>query len=291
VGRAALRGIAAMRVLRPVEITAKQLRWIATERLSDLFDPRAARFYEQLVTGGYEPDLLLNVLAAHKLLYVAVPKAASTRIRRTLAQAVGRYVISLKPSRWFKFSGPPGPRSMTKSSFYRLATHPHTLRFSFVRNPYARAVSCWADKYRDKPLVPGDPFTDVYLAKRRQIDAPLPAEVDRTLSFADFVTFVAALARQRCDIHFQVQDDILAMPGITLDFVGKVETFAQDFTRVLDHLSANDALRRAAMSAINESSHDCWASYYTPRLADRLYRAYECDFDRFAYPRAIAGAR
>ncbi len=280
-----------MRLLRPVEITAKQLLWIATQPLSDLLDPASACFYEKLVTGGYEPDLLLNVLAAHKLLYVAVPKAASTRIRRTLAQAIGRYVISLKPSRWFKFSGPPGPRSMTKSSFYRLATAADTLKFSFVRNPYARAVSCWADKYRDKPLVPGDPFTDIYLAQRHEIDAALPAGADRTLSFADFITFIAAVAHKRCDIHFQVQDDVLSMPGITLDFVGKVETFAQDFARVLDHLRASDALRRVAMSAVNKSRHDHWTSYYTPELADRLYGAYECDFDRFAYPRAIARAK
>src|SRR5215469_6297435 len=215
--------MAAMRLLRPVEIAAKQLLWVATQPLSDLLDPASARFYDKLVTGGYEPDLLLNVLAAHRLLYVVVPKAASTRIRRTLAQASGRYVISLKPSRWFTFSGPPGPRSMTKSSFYRLATAADTLRFSFVRNPYARAVSCWADKYRDKPLVPGDPFTDIYLARRREIDSALPAGADRTLSFADFITFLAAVTRERGDIHLQVQDDIVSMPGIRLDFIGKVE--------------------------------------------------------------------
>lgn len=278
-----------MRLLRPIEIAAKEFLWTATQPLSDLFDPASAQFYERLVSSGYEPDLLLNVLAAHKLLYVVVPKAASTRIRRTLAQAVGRYIISLKPSRWFTFSGPPGPRSMTKSSFYRLATHADTLRFSFVRNPYARAVSCWADKYRNKPLVPGDPFTDIYLARRREVDAALPAGVDHTLSFADFITFVAAVAHQRCDIHFQVQDDILSMPGIKLDFIGKVETFAQDFTRVLDHLHASDALRRAATGAINASHHERWTSYYTPALANLLYRAYECDFDRFAYPRAVTG--
>lgn len=51
---------------------------------------------------------------------------------------------------------------MTKSSFYRLTTDAGMLRFSLVRNPYARAVSCWADRYRGKPLVPGDPFTDIY---------------------------------------------------------------------------------------------------------------------------------
>jgi hypothetical protein len=157
-----------------------------------------------------------------------------------------------------------------------------------VRNPYARAVSCWADKFRDKPLAPGDPFIDIYLARRHEIDATLPAGADRTLSFADFITFFAAVTRQRCDIHLQVQDDILSMPGITLDFIGKVETFAQDFDRVLGHVRASAALRRDALAAVNESKHDPWASYYTPALADRLYRACECDFDRFGYPRARA---
>src|SRR5215813_14610212 len=145
-----------MRLLRPIEVRAKEFSWIATEPLIDIFDPTAAAFYDRLASHGYEPDLLLNVLPAHRILYVVVPKAASTRIRQTLARVAGRRIRSLKPSRRLQFSGPHGPRSMTKGSFFRFATNPATLRFSFVRNPYARAVSCWADKFRDKPLVAGD---------------------------------------------------------------------------------------------------------------------------------------
>ena len=277
-----------MRLLRPIEVRAKQLSWIATEPLVDFFDPAAAAFYARLASHGYEPDVLVNVLPSHRLLYVVVPKAASTRIRQTLARTAGRRILSLKPSRRLRFSGPHGPRSMTKSSFFQLATSPETLRFSFVRNPYARAVSCWADKFRGKPLVPGDPFIDTYLARRQEVEAELPAGPDRTLTFSEFVVFLADVASSRSDIHFQIQHDILSMPGIVLDFVGKVESFAEDFIRVLDHLGASDTLRREAMLPMNESDHDQWMSYYTPELAHRIYRAYECDFDRFAYPRTCA---
>ena len=256
--------------------------------MTDIFDPPAAEFYRKLVSGGYEPDLLLNLLPAHKLLYVALPKAASTRIRQTLARVGGRYIISLKPSRWFRYRGPDGPRSMTMSAFFRLATAADTLRFSFVRNPYARAVSCWADKFRDKPLVPGDPLIDAYLAIRRELTAGLPAGIDCSLSFPQFALFAAAVSHRRCDIHVQAQDDILSMPGITLDHIGKVESFAEDFALVLDHLGASDELRCDAMIPLNESRHDHWSTYYTPALADRIYRAYERDFDRFGYSRAIA---
>jgi len=162
-----------------------------------------------------------------------------------------------------------------------------TFRFSFVRNPYARVVSCWADKFADKPLVDGDFFIDSYLAVRRQIDAKLPAGADRTLSFPEFAVFAAATARARHDIHLQAQDDILSMPGIALDLIGKVETFDADFVRVLDYLGASDEVRREAAIAVNESHHNDWPTYYTQELADRIYRAFERDFDRFGYTRAI----
>ena len=134
--------------------------------------------------------------------------------------------------------GPCGPRNITVDALYWLAIDPQALRFSFVRNPYARAVSCWADKFAGKPLIGGDFFVDAYLAARLEIDPALPAGEDRTLSFPEFVRFAAATARTRHDMHLQAQDDILNMPGIILDLIGKVETFDADFAFVLDHLNA-----------------------------------------------------
>ena len=277
-----------MQVLRPLEIAVKELPWIASRSVAGFLNPVAVTFYENLLVGGYEPDQLLFVLPQHNPIYVAVPKVASTRIKATLAKLEGRFSRSLKQSRRSVPRGPYGPRSMTVNSFYRLATNPDTLRFSFVRNPYARAVSCWAHKFADKPLIYGDFFIDAYLAIRREIDTELPAGPDRTLSFADFVVFAAATAKVRHDIHLQTQDEILSMPGITLDLIGKMENFDGDFVRVLDHVGASDEIRREATIMINESNHDYSSTYYTPELADRIYRAYECDFDRFSYARSIS---
>ena len=279
-----------MRLLRPIEIKAKQLSWIASHPLVDLFDPDAADFCEKLLADSYEFESLVNVMPAHKLLYVAIPKAASTRIRQTLARVGGRRIISLDRKRRLRYRGPYGPRSMTKSAFYRLATNPQALRFSFVRNPYARAVSCWADKFRGRPLVAGDPLIDVYLARRPEVDADLPAGPDRTLSFADYVVFAAAMAKRRYDIHLQAQDEMLRMPGVEFGLIGKVESFNRDFARVLDHLGASDEVRRDAAMPLNESGHDHWSAYYTTEIADHLYAGYERDFDRFEYARAITQA-
>ena len=276
-----------MRPLRPIELKFKEMPWHVSRGVARLFDPMALAFNNKLLANGYEAGSLVCVLPAHKLIYVAVPKAASTRIRRTLAKIEGRFMRTFKPSRWKNHRGPYGVRNMPVGSFFRLTTDSETFKFSFVRNPYARFVSCWADKFAGKPLVPGDVFVDAYLAIRRDIASALPAGPESQLSFPDFVAFATATAKARHDMHLQAQDTILSPPGIEFDLIGKVETFDVDFRRVLDHLRIGDNIRRDAEVPLNESHHDDWPIYYTDELADRVYRAYECDFDRFGYARAI----
>ncbi len=186
-----------------------------------------------------------------------------------------------------RFSGLTSPTQVGLSAFHRLAGDPATLRFAFVRNPYARLVSAWADKFQNKPLVRGDSFVDLYLTHRAAIDPALPQGPKQTLSFAQFVAFAAASCDRRVNAHWQLQDDLLTMPGITLDFVGKVETFRDDFTRVLDHVRADRGIRQAFGGNHNASLHRPWPDYYDDALAARAYRAYERDFDRFGYARAF----
>lgn len=253
-----------------------------------LFDPQAASFFETMAEGGYNPNAHIDVLPRHGLLYISVPKCASTTIKGALS--VLDHGVAPPPDRLHtrRYSGLYSPLRVGLSTFRRLALSPSTLRFSFVRNPYARLVSAWADKFQDKPLAPGNSFIDAYLERRPQIDGALPHGADRTLSFAQFVTFAVATADCRLDAHWQMQDDLVSMPGISVNFVGKVEKFPKDFTRVLDHVGADERVREAIRARHNESRHEPWRDYYDDALAKRVYRAYQRDFDRFGYSRSIA---
>lgn len=249
-------------------------------------DPAAASFFAALTAGGFNPEAHIDALPEHRLLYVSVPKCASTTIKSVLSALHGRAAVAPTKIHNRRHTGLPSPSHIGISNFYRLVNSPGTLRFAFVRNPYARLVSAWADKFQNKPLVAGDSFIELYLAHRAATDPALPCGPDKTLSFAQFVDFAIATAHSRVDAHWHSQADLLDMPGIALDFVGKVECFGRDFERVLQHVDAGPRLRYA-IGVRNGSRHLPWPDYYSDSLAARVYRTYQRDFDSFGYVRQM----
>ncbi|RWB97759.1 MAG: hypothetical protein EOR03_11755 [Mesorhizobium sp.] len=277
------------RSLRP---GLRNLRGLVKEPFLAWAHPEALAFYRRAMQTAYLPDDLIDVVPQLKILYLATPKAASSRIRSNLAAMIGNDTVSewRSDQNWKvhnrKASSLQAPRHGIVQ-FHRMATSPEALRFTFVRNPYTRLLSCWADQYRDRPLVPGYGRVEVYLAHRERADPALPVGADKSLSFADFVAFACTTSTWRIDKHWQRQSDIVDLPGVVFDLIGKTETFARDFERVLDHVGASEEMRRAAMPPLHTSSRRRLADYFTPELADTIYRAYERDFDQFGYPRAL----
>jgi hypothetical protein len=56
---------------------------------------------------------------------------------------------------------------------------------------------------------------------------------------------------------------------------------------VLDHINASDELRKQVTVPLNKSDRSRAAEYYTPELAERVFRAYEEDFNLLGYSRAL----
>jgi hypothetical protein len=273
--------------MKPVTRVFRQYSLPIVDKARRLLCPQAHSLYAKLMDDGYEPNVLIDVLPVQRIIYVCVPKCASSRIKKTLGALLGRDIRSSKEAYERLQSGLRNPKRVGLLTFWRVATDPGALRFSFVRNPYARLVSLWAHQFRNRPLVPGLPCVNSYLAWRERVDPSLPKGADRMISFKEFVPFVTATANDRIDPHWTHQVTIIDMPGIILDIVGRVETFAHDFSRVLDHVRASPALRTQSVLPFNASDHDAWPNYYTAELADMVYRAYEPDFDRLQYPRTL----
>jgi hypothetical protein len=262
--------------------------WLQVKRpILAQWHPRALELYEKVAASAYKPDELIDVLHAQRILYIAVPKAACSRIRATLSALIGRDPVSVGKIHDRGVSGLRAPRHSVVD-FHEVVEDPDALRFTFVRNPYDRILSCWANQYRGKPLVPGDRYVGLYLRHKREMGLSLPEGPGETISFADFVEVVAANAARRVDMHWQLQSDILDVPGVTLNHIGKIELFSQDFARVLDHAGVKGELRRSAAQPIHSSDHGHMSEYFTEALAARVYRAYERDFETFKYSKKLS---
>jgi hypothetical protein len=268
-----------VRRLRAYVVNSRECRLKAT----------AARFFNCIREHhfNFDAETYIDVLPQHGLVYLWVPKAASSTIRSILSSLE----VGTPPPQELLYnrrcSGIRSPRLAGFSVFHRLAKSAEALRFTFVRNPYARLLSAWSDRFQGRRLIEGNPSIDAYRTHRAAISRSLPDGSDQTLSFPEFVEFATATVNQRIDIHWQLQDDFATVPGLPLNLIGKVESFQTDFARVLDHIGVtNDARARYLQQAVNPSNHESWQEYYTDALAARVYRAYERDFDKFGYPRA-----
>jgi hypothetical protein len=242
----------------------------------------AASFYDG-VSSGFDAEAHIDVLPAHNLIYVALPKCASTTIKSFLAHLNAQTVEDGRQLHTRRVSGLLSPVRAGISNFYRVAKSPASLRFTFVRNPFARLVSAWADKFADRQLDTRDPFMNQYLRYRRA-NEDRSATPEPSVSFDAFARFACETAGKRVNSHWHLQQDLTDFPGLDLNLIGRVENFADDFARVVEQLGpAARQCAHVATTHYNRSRHLPWRQYYTPDIATLVARAYKPDFERFGY--------
>ena len=144
-------------------------------------------------------------------------------------------------------------------------------KFTFVRNPWDRLVSC----YNNKVLAyqPGK-----FLAfKYRYALVPFGR-----MSFTDFVRFVCRVPNDLCEPHFKLQSDFFEPEKV--DFIGRFEHFPRDLERVID-LASLDASSRKWCSikrmTIGKQSH--YTEYYNAKTRRLVAEKYKKDIEQFGY--------
>ncbi len=130
--------------------------------------------------------------------------------------------------------------------------------FAFVRNPYARLVSCWRNKVVGTG---GWTLTDV-----------------KDLPFADFVGVLEGIDLAQSDRHIRPQTALLPLDHLT--FLGRLERMEADWERLCEHLEIGST----PLGRVNESAPPTtYDVHIDPGLAERIVRLYSLDFDLFGY--------
>jgi hypothetical protein len=255
--------------------------------------PEAVHFYEKIIQHSPDAHETIDLVQAHKLIYLQNPKVASTSIRRFLAELSNKKIFGLRRYQTGEFGNPPRIRHLGLKNFYQLSIDPNTFVFSFVRNPYDRLVSAWANKFKNYPLITSAqskrwrPVIDTYLKVRHEIDPKLPFGEGKSLSFEDFIRYSCLVADKDIEKHVALQTKLINIPGLKLGFVGKFENFQTDFMKVHEKINTPDYLIEKLKQTKNNSSRSHFSEYFSTELANEVFKSYELDFNEFGYSRKI----
>lgn len=167
----------------------------------------------------------VHVARRHRAVFVEVPKAGCTKVKGLLQ------LNEMPPGQEWERSmvhdrkrSPLGAPFRDGFDLAELMAGPDWFRFSFVRNPYSRALSCYLEK------IAGEQYLrDMRLPK-------LGFEPTDDVSFVDFLRRVAEQQPRQMDAHWAPQAHLLSPRRVDYDFFGRFEYFQADVSRIAERL-------------------------------------------------------
>jgi hypothetical protein len=179
------------------------------------------------------------VSSRHEFVYFQVPKVATRSLLATLTS------FDPEATEFNKIRSRPG-------MFAGYQT------FAFVRDPWDRLCSCWANKVRDT-----DQFAQYYPELRN----------------ADFESFVRVVAQwdlRVCDAHVRLQSVLIPSK---VGFVGRFERLDDDYLRLSSWLG----LPLGDLPRMNVAKQRGGGDPYSEELRELVGTLYRRDLDRFGY--------
>lgn len=187
-------------------------------------------------------------LESLRLVYIPVPKVASSGIRQLLRarqrdeilgvngdSLVDERALKRQLEEQLKVSLRPAQVQRMGSDYYR---------FSFVRNPLTRLYSCYRDKV-------------VNAQQRRDRCTLSPYRIHFGMSFEDFIERVAEIPDKYSDQHFRSQSALLVHRGeLLVDYWGKLERFAEDWEVLSARFGFDAPARQKRFSGVSTPMHE-----------------------------------
>jgi hypothetical protein len=268
--------------------------------ISEQMKRRLTHLADQVITLGVHPRALISYkkMRAHNLgvgsyvcvslqpasIYLSIPKCGSSQVRSLFVPSNTR-ITDLDALHDRLLSGIRAPADVGLRTYDKLKHDPQCFKFTFVRNPYDRLVSCYADKFAGRTIGSGWYYTDLYRDWARR--AGVHADPNALLGFDEFVRFVYESRTEEPDPHLTAQVRYIDMMGadFEFDFIGRIERGDADFAYVCEQLTGQQPTRG---KTLNRSDRQKTADYYTAETAALVAQAYECDFDRLHYSKQLS---
>ena len=173
-------------------------------------------------------------------------------------------------------------------------------KFVVVRNPWARLVSTYANYIVRLPIEKGI-FSDIAKDAAKHLYGE-DHDTDRvdSITFEQFVEYVAAKKDDQLDVHCVPQVNFLA--GVNYDYIAKLETLNDDLEYIENKLGFSIAMRKFNKTSYSKSAEATqkyfklspselrdlpklpnYRDFYTPTLFKTVKERYLEDVTQFEY--------
>ena len=216
----------------------------------------------------------------HKYAYFAVGKAANSTVKHHLFELeYSNTNFKIRALHDRRCSPLLSPFQFTAEQVEAFLSDSDVFKFTFVRNPYSRLLSCYLDRIVPKESAP-----------YRQLMNMLGKEPGDDVSFDSFIRAICDQTPYQMNPHWRVQVNETLYDSIDYDFIGRVETFGQDMAKVWSEVSGGfDA---GKLGELNKSpsvtrSASRLNDFYSPELTALVADKYAEDFDVFDYDKQL----
>lgn len=211
----------------------------------------------------------------YKLLYVVNPKAACSSVKLLLSRLESGdfdYDVSNIHVRGATLLPTPGQVGWAKIG-ENLKDPSEYYKFSFVRNPVARIVSCYNDKIIKQSS---------YFVSDLKKAAGYEDTTSMSMEFIEFLNIIKDQEIVEMDQHWRPQNYNLLHDSVDYDFIGKLENFESDFNQIID---ANDCpqIQTVHRNKYNSKDRKLTVADLTADELSIVHSLYGRDFELFDY--------
>lgn len=251
------------------------------ERSASRRDPIALLYKLSIESEVPNINYVCHIHPERKLVYIEIPKAASSYVLRKILEFVGTDLSSVDNVHKRSNSKLASPDRLGALAFTALLCDPATYVFTVTRNPYLRAISCYLDKFETVVIGDGSYISNLVVMASRMLDFP---EIrGRPLTWPEFVDFLALTVPLKLDGHWATQASIVPEHSLKLHKIARIETLAEDLWEIFHRLGASPEFLRSLSlphrPVADSRVHHCLAE---PE-AEKLRAIYAADFERFGY--------
>ena len=224
---------------------------------------------------GFDPNhinYLINISDKYKYIYFETPKVGCSTIKRTL-QKMEVDSNSQMPTDVHEKNLSPLLSPLQLENNFTHYINDEYFKFSFVRNPYTRILSCYLDKIVTN------------LDEKQRMLPKLGLSPTDKISFKVFLLAIKEQSYSKMDPHWMPQSILLASNYIVLDYIGRQENFDNDLKKALAIINKTEPEEN---NIANEAPHAVGANkklqeYMTKEIIELIQEIYADDFSLYGY--------